>query len=85
MLIDMARLHKDVNSELEEEEYEQIKEEAKSKARAAYLRWGVLRQLVQSIKCGFGRHLYNRIPSLGITTCPCCTRIWNGVKGGSRG
>lgn len=38
-------------------------------------------QFIQNIKCLFGRHLYNRVPAMNITTCPACTRIWNGQKG----
>ena len=79
--MNLEELRYEVDEELREEEREEIKASMKKKSMAAYWRMAAWRKSFQNIKCLFGKHLYNHIPSLNIRTCPCCTRIWNGLKG----
>lgn len=80
-MLDFKKMNEEINASLEEEKYEKIKEDIKKVVEKNYYRMKLWRQLFQNVKCVFGRHLYNWVPSMDITTCPCCTRIWNGRKG----
>ena len=75
--MNIEQLRYEADEELREEEAKEIKEEMKETAVRKYHKKKLWGKFLQNIKCIFGRHVYNRIPSLGIATCPCCTRIWN--------
>jgi len=80
-MIDWEKLNEAVAEDLKQEQYEMIKEDTKKVVRQSYYKKQKWRTLTQRVKCIFGRHLYNQIPSGDITTCACCMRVWNGMKG----
>lgn len=70
-----------VDEEIEKDEFDEAKEELKAKRRKYYFKYNALQKLWQDARCLVGKHMFNQVPSMGITTCPACTRIWNGMKG----
>lgn len=80
--MDLEQLRYEIDEELRKEEYEEAKATAIANGIKKFWRQTKWRQFIQGIKCSFGRHLYNRIPSAGITTCPSCSRLWNNAYQG---
>ena len=79
--MDIKKLEQEVDEEIHEEESEKAKDEMKMKRRKYYYTMNIFEQLWQEVRCLVGLHMYNQVPSMGITTCPACTRIWSGMKG----
>ena len=77
--MNLEELREEVDEELREEEREEIKANMKDKKRRDYYKMNMRQKLWQEFRCLVGKHMFNHIPSMNMTTCPACTRMWNGL------